>query len=86
VRDAERYTETDRKLSDQMMTMWLHFARTGDPRLMQSSDWTRIGSNGEVPYMDFGDALTVKDLPDTSLAIFAQLWPPSGKAPTCGSK
>jgi para-nitrobenzyl esterase len=86
VRDAERYTEADRKLSDQMMTMWLHFARTGDPRLMQSSDWTRIGSNGEVPYMDFGDALTVKDLPDTSLAIFAQLWPPSGKAPTCGSK
>lgn len=80
----ERYTEVDRKLSDQMMTMWLHFARTGDPRLMMSSEWTRIGSNGEVPYMDFGDTLTVKDLPDTSLQVFAELWPPSGKAPTCG--
>lgn len=80
----ERYSEVDRKLSDEMMTMWLHFARTGDPRLMMSSDWTRIGSNGEVPYMDFGDTLAVKDLPDTSMQPFAELWPPSGKSPSCG--
>ena len=77
------YTEVDRKLSDQMMTMWVHFARTGDPRLMLSSDWTRIGSNGEVPYMEFGDTITPKDFPDTTVQIFGQLWPPSGKAPTC---
>ncbi|HEX3469775.1 MAG TPA: carboxylesterase family protein, partial [Silvibacterium sp.] len=76
----------DHKLSDQMMTMWVHFARTSDPRLMMSSDWTRIGSNGEVPYMDFGDTLAVKDLPDTSLQIFSELWPPSGKTPTCAKK
>jgi len=80
------YTEVDRKLSDQMMTMWLHFARTGDPRLMMSSGWTRIGSNGEVPYMEFGEAITAKDFPDTTVQIFSQLWPPSGKAPTCGKK
>jgi hypothetical protein len=66
--------------------MWVHFAHIGDPRLMMSSDWTRIGSNGEVPYMDFGDSLTVKDLPDTSLQIFGALWPPSGKAPTCAKR
>jgi para-nitrobenzyl esterase len=74
----------DHKLSDQMMTMWVHFAHTGDPRLMMSSEWTRIGSNGEVPYMDFGDTLAVKDLPDTTMQIFSEVWPPSGKAPTCG--
>jgi para-nitrobenzyl esterase len=74
----------DHKLSDQMMTMWLHFARTGDPRLMESSEWTRTGSNGEYLYMDFGDKLEVKDLPDTTMKIWANLWPPSGKAASCG--
>jgi para-nitrobenzyl esterase len=77
------YKEVDRKLSDQMMTMWMHFARTGDPRLMMSSGWTRIGSNGEVPYMEFGDTIMPRDFPDTTVQIFSQLWPPSGKAPTC---
>ena len=80
------YSDVDRKLSDQIMTMWVHFARTGDPRLMMSSEWTRIGSNGEVPYMDFGDTITPKDFPDTTVQIFSQLWPPSGKAPTCLKK
>jgi para-nitrobenzyl esterase len=80
------YTEVDRKLSDQTMTMWVHFARTGDPRLMMSSEWTRIGSNGEVPYMEFGDTITPRDFPDTTVQIFSELWPPSGKAPTCSKK
>jgi para-nitrobenzyl esterase len=82
----ENYAGPDHRLSDKMMTAWLHFARTGDPRLMESSAWTRIGSNGEVPYMDFGDTLTVRDLPDTTLSVFAQLWPPSGKPSTCTAK
>jgi para-nitrobenzyl esterase len=80
------YTEADRKLSDQIMTMWVHFARTGDPRLMMSSGWTRIGSNGEVPYMEFGDTITPRDFPDTTVQIFSGLWPPSGKASTCLKK
>jgi para-nitrobenzyl esterase len=80
------YTLDDSKLSDKMITAWLHFARTGDPRLMESSEWTRIGSNGETPYMDFGDTLTVRDLPDTTFRLFEQLWPPSGRAPSCSPK
>jgi para-nitrobenzyl esterase len=80
------FTQADRKLSDQMMTMWVHFVRTGDPRLMMSSEWTRIGSNGEVPYMEFGDTITPRDFPDTTVQIFSELWPPSGKAPTCAKK
>ena len=59
---------------------------TGDPRLMESSEWTRIGSNGETPYMDYGDTPTIRDLPDTTFRVFQQLWPPNGKAPTCTSK
>ncbi|MBB6142274.1 para-nitrobenzyl esterase [Silvibacterium bohemicum] len=82
----ERYDSTDHRLSDKMMTAWLHFARTGDPRLMESTEWTRIGSNGETPYMEFGDTVTVKDLPDTTFRVFEQLWPPSGKASSCPSK
>ncbi|MFZ0663138.1 MAG: carboxylesterase family protein [Acidobacteriaceae bacterium] len=68
---ALNYQPLDHRLSDKMMTMWLHFARTGDPNLMNSSDWTRIGANGETPYMDFGDTLKVKALPDTSFITFA---------------
>jgi para-nitrobenzyl esterase len=81
-----QFQPADHHLSDQIMTMWVHFAHTGDPRLMMSSQWTRIGSNGEVPYMDFGDTIAPKDLPDTSLQIFSELWPPSGKAPTCAKR
>jgi para-nitrobenzyl esterase len=79
----EHFTSADHRLSDQMMTAWLYFARTGDPRLMKSSLWTRIGSNGEVPYMDFNDTPTVKDLPDTTFRVFRDLWPASGKPSSC---
>ncbi|MGH9586610.1 MAG: carboxylesterase/lipase family protein [Acidobacteriaceae bacterium] len=65
------YKMADHRLSDKMMTMWVHFARTGDPNLMFSTGWTRIGSNGETPYMDFGNTFTVKSLPDTSFITFA---------------
>lgn len=68
---GSKYQSADHRLSDQMMTMWLHFARTGNPNLMDSSGWSRIGSNGEISYMDFGDTLTVKDWPDTNLITFA---------------
>ncbi|MFT4114938.1 carboxylesterase/lipase family protein [Silvibacterium sp.] len=81
----EDYEAADHRLSDRMMTAWLHFARTGDPRLMDSSLWQRIGSNGETPYMEFGDTDAVRDLPDTTFRVFEKLWPPSGKAPACAA-
>jgi para-nitrobenzyl esterase len=65
------YKPLDHRISDQMMTMWIHFARTGDPSLMNSSGWTRIGSNGEIDYMDFGTTPTVKPWPDSSLITFS---------------
>lgn len=70
-RPGTHYVEIDHRLSDEMMTMWIHFALTGDPNLMNSSAWTRIGSNGEINYMDFGDSLTVKSWPDSSLITFS---------------
>jgi para-nitrobenzyl esterase len=70
-RPGANYLPADHRLSDKIMTMWLHFARTGDPNLMNSSGWTRIGSNGEISYMDLGDTLQVKPLPDTSFITFA---------------
>jgi para-nitrobenzyl esterase len=68
---AVNFRPVDHHVSDQMMTIWLHFARTGDPNLMYSSAWTRIGSNGEANYMDFGDTPEVKDFPDSSFITFA---------------
>lgn len=65
------YEPIDHRVSDQMITIWLHFARTGDPNLMNSSQWTRIGFNGEATYMDFGDTTTPKDFPDSSFITFA---------------
>ncbi len=65
------YKPVDHRLSDEMMTMWIHFALTGDPNLMNSSDWNRIGSNGEINYMDFSDTPTVKSWPDSSLITFS---------------
>jgi para-nitrobenzyl esterase len=65
------YQPLDHRISDQIITIWLHFARTGDPNLMNSSEWTRIGSNGEISYMDFGDTPTVKPFPDATFSAFA---------------
>jgi para-nitrobenzyl esterase len=70
-RPGVAFQPADHRISDQMITIWLHFARTGDPNLMNSSAWTRIGSNGEVSYMDFGDTPAVKELPDSTLIYFA---------------
>jgi para-nitrobenzyl esterase len=70
-RPGANYQSADHRVSDQMITMWLHFARTGDPNLMNSSQWTRIGSNGEATYMDFGDTPSPKDFPDSSFITFA---------------
>ncbi|WP_164981350.1 carboxylesterase/lipase family protein [Silvibacterium dinghuense] len=82
----EEYEAADHRLSDRMMTAWLHFARTGDPRLMESSLWQRIGSNGETPYMEFSDTDTVRDLPDTTFRVFEKLWPASGKPAACAGR
>lgn len=65
------YVEVDHHLSDEMMTMWIHFALTGNPNLMNSSAWNRIGANGEINYMDFGNTLSIKSWPDSSLITFA---------------
>jgi para-nitrobenzyl esterase len=70
-RPGATFKPLDHRLSDKMMTIWLHFARTGDPNLMNSTGWSRIGSNGETPYMDFGDTFKVKTLPDASFITFA---------------
>jgi para-nitrobenzyl esterase len=70
-RPDKNYQPIDHRVSDQMITIWLHFARTGDPNLMNSSEWTRAGSNGEFSYMDFGDTPMVKAWPDTSLITFS---------------
>lgn len=70
-RPGTNYQSADHHISDQMITIWLHFARTGDPNLMNSSQWTRTGSNGETNYMDFGDSPTVKDFPDSDFITFA---------------
>jgi para-nitrobenzyl esterase len=70
-RPGANYQPIDHRISDQIITMWLHFARTGDPNLMNSSEWTRIGSNGEVSYMDFGDTPSVKPFPDATFSAFA---------------
>jgi para-nitrobenzyl esterase len=69
-RPGMHYAEIDHRLSDQMMTMWIHFARTGDPSLLSSS-WNRIGANDEIDYMDFGNSLVVKPWPDSNLITFA---------------
>lgn len=68
---GSKYLAYDHRLSDEMMTMWLHFARTGDPNLMESSGWTRIGSNGETPYMEFGDKIQAEELSDATFIYFA---------------
>lgn len=69
-RPGTHYAEVDHRLSDKMMTIWIHFALTGDPNLL-SSAWNRIGANDEVDYMDFGNSLTVKHWPDSNLITFA---------------
>jgi para-nitrobenzyl esterase len=51
----------DRKLSDEMMSYWTNFARTGDPNGPGLPTWPKYGKDDEVLHLD----TTVTAAPDT---------------------
>jgi para-nitrobenzyl esterase len=51
----------DRKLSDQMMSYWTNFAKTGDPNGNGLPQWPRFDKTGQVLHLDS----TIKTGPDT---------------------
>jgi para-nitrobenzyl esterase len=42
----------DRKLSDEMMTYWTNFAKSGDPNGAGLTDWPRYDKTGNIIYLD----------------------------------
>jgi para-nitrobenzyl esterase len=51
----------DRKLSDEMMSYWTNFAKTGDPNGPGLPDWPKYGKDDEVLHLD----ATITASPDT---------------------
>ncbi len=56
----------DRKLSDQMMSYWTNFARTGDPNGPGLPAWPRYDKTGDVIHLD----ATITARPDTVRARY----------------
>ncbi len=52
-------TEDDEKVADAMMTMWVQFAKTGDPSVEGLIDWPTWDTGGDQ-YLDISWPLTVK--------------------------
>ena len=56
----------DRKLSDEMMSYWTNFARTGDPNGPGLAEWPRYDKTGDVIHLD----ATITAAPDTLRARY----------------
>ncbi|GEM_PF-852731 len=67
--------ETDRVVAENMIRMWVQFAKTGDPSVPGLIDWTPYDPVAE-PYLDIGRELKVK----TGLAK-AGVTPPAASKP-----
>ena len=52
-------TETDRKVSEEMMKMWTQFARTGNPGVEGLIEWPAY-SKDDDKYMYIADPLEIK--------------------------
>jgi para-nitrobenzyl esterase len=60
-RPGETIRPEDRKLSEQMMSYWTNFAKTGDPNGPGLPEWPRYGKNDELIHLDS----TITSGPDT---------------------
>ena len=66
VRPGAAWPPADRKLSDEIMTYWSNFARTGDPNGKDLPQWPRYDK--EKMLIHFADPITVT--PDTTRSEF----------------
>jgi len=53
------WDDTDRKLSDTIMTYWTNFAKTGDPNGAGLPEWPAYNP-ADDNVLDFGDPVTVR--------------------------
>ncbi len=60
-RPGETVRPEDRKLSDEMMSYWTNFAKTGDPNGPGLPEWPRYDKTGELIHLD----ATITSGPDT---------------------
>jgi para-nitrobenzyl esterase len=60
-RQGETVRPEDRKLSDQMMSYWTNFARTGDPNGAGLPEWPKYGNDDSLIHLDS----TITSGPDT---------------------
>ena len=57
-RDPE-LSEVDRRVSENMMSLWTQFARTGDPSVPNLVNWPIYDPDSD-PYLEITDRLEVK--------------------------
>ena len=57
---AFKYTDADRRLSDEMSRYWVNFATSGDPNGAGLPKWTAYDPTAE-PYLDLGDTVVIKN-------------------------
>lgn len=76
------WSDTDRKLSDEMMSYWTNFARSGDPNGAGLPKWPAYSQEKSVLYLD--EAITAK--PDVAQARYAFLSDQQSKATTSEQK
>jgi len=60
-RPGETIRPEDRKMSEQMMSYWTNFAKTGDPNGPGLPEWPRYGKDDELLHLDS----TITSSPDT---------------------
>lgn len=68
----------DRKLSEQMMSYWTDFAKTGDPNGTGLPDWPRYDKTGEVMHLD-SDSHAAPDTTRARYEFLVKYWPPAGQ-------
>ena len=68
------WTDTDKKLGDEMSSYLANFAKTGNPNGENLPEWQEVGSTKNISYLDIGDEIKFVEMNPDKSDFWTKYW------------
>ncbi len=68
------WTDTDKKIGDEMSSYLVNFAKTGDPNGGDLPEWKDVASTSEISYLDIGDEIKFVEMNPDKADFWTNYW------------